>query len=182
MHLSTNFPLLKRGKVMTNINYQKKLSTVKICGKVRAKDIPEGGELDLYEVVGVASGVKSGTTDFGDWQALTGTFAAQNLETGEQFRSGVCFLPDVGLDPILGQLGAGANAVEFGWVVGIQEDDDVVCGYSYYVRPLIAADENDPLKELTAKMTVRALEDQSTGENDPEPKPTPKKGGKSKAK
>ncbi len=140
------------------VNFQKKLSTQKIVGKIVARDLEEGVDKDLYEVVGIASGVKSGSTDYGDWNALTGNFAAQSLESGEQFRSGVCFLPDVALDPILGQLEAGANCIEFGWVIGVRVDDDVLCGYSYYARPLVEADENDPLEQLAGAMTLLALE------------------------
>lgn len=145
----------------SEINFQKKLSTNKICGKIGARDVEVGKNKDLYEVVGVASGTKSGSTDFGDWRALTGNFAAQNLVTGEKFRSGVCFLPDVALDPIVGQLDSGATGIQFGWVIGIKGDDSVQCGYTYYARPLIEADENDPLEQLTAKMSVPQLEDKS---------------------
>lgn len=144
------------------VNFQKKLSTAKIVGKISARSVKVDESKDLYNIVGIASGTKSDISDFGPWTALTGNFAAVNLETSEQFRSGVAFLPDVALDPILGQLGAGAPAVEFGWVIGIQGDEDVQCGYTYYARPLVEANENDPLERLTSKMLATpALEDQS---------------------
>lgn len=143
------------------INFQKKLSTVKIYGKVTARSVDPGETLDLYEVVGIASGTKTGSTDHGDWTALTGNFAAQNLSTGEQFRSGVCFLPDVALDPTVGQLDAGAASVQFGWIIGIKGDDSVQCGYTYYARPLIEPSEDDPLEILRGSMSMLKIEHKS---------------------
>jgi len=147
------------------VNMQKKLSTNKICGKIKIMDILSKDEpsKDLYEVVGIATGTKDGATDYGPWIALSGNFAAHNIETGERFRSGVCFLPDVALDPVIGQLNGGAHAVEFGWTIGIKLDDSSTVGYVYYARPIIEADENDPLELLAAKMgTAPALEDKRT--------------------
>jgi len=135
----------------------KKLSTPKIMGK--RPRLGEGEtEKDLYQVVGIASGVKTGDSDYGPWSALTGTFAAQNLESGEQFRSGVAFLPDVALDPIIGQLNMGVTAVEFGFTIGIKEDDTPV-GYVYIATPIVEPDENDPLEELAQNFTeVKLIE------------------------
>ena len=144
------------------INFQKKLSTAKIMGKISARDVKEGENVDLFEVVGIASGSKTGESDYGPWASLTGNFAAVNLRTGEKFRSGVAFLPDVALDPIMGQLGAAAQAVEFGWIIGIKDSSSVQCGYEYYARPLVPASENDPLERLASKMSVPALEDNSS--------------------
>jgi len=143
------------------VNFQKKLSTKKIVGKVLVRELEEGDN-DLYEIVGIASGIKTGSTDYGEYAGLTGNFAARNIKTGESFRSGVAFLPDVANDPIIGQLQAGASAVEFGWIIGVKTDDESTVGYVYYARPLIEADENDPLELLAAKMgTTPALEDKS---------------------
>lgn len=146
----------------TMVSMIKKLSTPKIMGgRLRFK---EGeSQRDLYQVVGVASGKKSGTSDYGEWVSLTGNFAAINLATGEEFRSGVLFLPDVALDPILGQLSMGATAIEFGFTISIIEDDESATGYVYTATPLIEPDENDPLEALTTKFTPRdkQLTDQS---------------------
>lgn len=163
----------------------KKLSTPKIMGgRLRFK---EGeSQRDLYQIVGVASGSKSGTSDYGEWRNLTGNFAAINLVTGEEFRSGIAFLPDVALDPILGQLSMGATAVEFGFTISIIEDDDSATGYVYTAMPLIEPDENDPLEALTGKFTrtdnlltdesgdKEKKDEEKVDEEKPKPKPKPK--------
>ncbi len=158
----------------------KKLSTLKIMGKKPRLNEDEKTR-DLYQVVGIASGKKTGESDFGLWCSLTGNFAAVNLSTGEQFRSGVLFLPDVALDPILGQMDAGATSVEFGFTISIVEDEKSATGYVYTAMPLMAPDQNDPLEALTSKFSVQndLLTDQS-GENkeeekDEDPKPAEKK-------
>ena len=160
----------------------KKLSTPKIMGgRLRFK---EGeSQRDLYQVVGVASGKKSGTSDYGEWASLTGNFAAINLDTGEEFRSGVLFLPDVALDPILGQLSMGAHAIEFGFTISIVEDDESATGYVYTATPLIEPDENDPLEALTGKFTRNdnLLNDKS-GDKGSAEKEKPKPKSKVKAK
>lgn len=139
----------------------KKLSTPKIMGK-RPRLNDDETERDLYQVVGIASGKKTGESDYGQWTALTGNFAAQNLETGVQFRSGVAFLPDVALDPILGQLDMGVTAVEFGFTIGIQEDDTPT-GYAYIATPIVEPDESDPLEELASHFAeVKLIEDPET--------------------
>lgn len=148
----------------------KKLSTPKIMGK--KPRLNEGEKTrDLYQVVGIASGRKTGESDFGPWCSLTGNFAAVNLSTGEQFRSGVLFLPDVALDPVLGQMDAGATSVEFGFTISILEDDDSATGYVYTATPLMAPDQNDPLEALTNKFSVQndLLTDQSEENKDSEP-------------
>ena len=128
----------------------KKLSTPKIMG--RKPRLNEGEDKrDLYQVVGIASGKKTGETDYGPWCSLTGNFAAVNLTTGEQFRSGVVFLPDVALDPILGQLDSGATAVEFGYTISIIDDADSATGYVYTATPMMEPDQNDPLEKLTSQ-------------------------------
>ncbi|MES9901016.1 MAG: hypothetical protein ABW148_18620 [Sedimenticola sp.] len=169
----------------------KKLSTPKIMGKKPRLNEDEE-KRDLYQIVGVASGKKTGESDFGIWCSLSGNFAAVNLITGEQFRSGVVFLPDVALDPILGQLDAGATAVEFGFTITIIADEDSATGYVYIATPLMEPDENDPLEALTAKFspTEHLLEDKSDekpeekqdAKPDAKQKPAPKPKGKPSAK
>lgn len=126
----------------------KKLSTPKILGgKPKLKEGEKSR--NLYNVMGIASNTKTGETDHGPWCALTGNFAAINLETGEQFRSAVVFLPDIALDMVRGQLDTGANAVEFGFMIAIKEDEQSATGYVYTATPLMEPDENDPLEVLT---------------------------------
>ncbi len=96
-------------------------------------------------------------------------------------------MPDVALDPILGQMDAGATSVEFGFTISILEDEKSATGYVYTAMPLMAPDQNDPLEALTSKFSVKndLLTDQSgeneEEENDEDPKPAEKKPAVKKA-
>lgn len=139
------------------LNLQKKISVAKVAGKVTAKRILEaGGNLKLATFAGIATDIKSGVSDFGEWEALSGQFRAINAETGEVFDSAVCFLPDVALNLVKAQLAGGAKAVEFAFEVSAVEDESVSVGYSYRASPLLEVSEDDPMQRLMAKVPTFA--------------------------
>ncbi len=139
---------------MSKLEMIKKLSTSKIMGKKPRLNEGEKSRV-LYQVVGIASGRKTGEhSEFGPWCALTGNFAAVNLASGEEFRSGVLFLPDVALDPIIGHMDTGATSIEFGYTISIMEDEKSATGYVYTATPIMEPDENDPLEKLTNQFEV----------------------------
>lgn len=139
------------------LNLQKKISVAKVCGKVTATRIAKaGGALKLATFAGIASDIKQGVSDFGEWEALTGQFRAINAETGEVFDSAVCFLPDVALNLVKAQLAGGAKAVEFAFEISAVEDESVAVGYSYRASPLLEISEDDPMQRLMAKVPTFA--------------------------
>ena len=132
----------------------KKLSTAKIVGKINVRKLPEDGTIqNLYTVIGMAVGTKSGTSDFGDWTGLVGQFEATNLETGEQFASANLFLPDVAQGLIEAQLANAENhQVQFAFVIGAMADSNSPVGYSYTAQPILPPDAKDPLADLRASV------------------------------
>ena len=136
----------------------KKISTAKIYGKVNVRKLPEDGSVvNLYSVIGVAIGTKTGTSDFGDWTALVGQFEAVNLETGAIMASANAFLPDVAQGLVIAQLAQeGTQQVQFAFVIGARADEGSPVGYSYTAQPMLAPDAKDPLADLRA--TVLQLE------------------------
>ena len=152
----------------------KKLSVKSVCGKPTA---PVGKETKwLLEVFGVATDIKRGTTDKGDWYAFVGAFQALNMETGAVYRSGVLFVPDIVGNLILPKITAEeTNSVEFGFRIGVGADDSSATGYVYHAEPLLPVDENDPVELLSRKLSeVKAL-------SAPEVKTDKKKEEKAKA-
>jgi len=130
----------------------KKLSVKNIMGK--KPKAPEEGKTEwLCQIVGVAQGIKTGRSDFGDWTALTGAFQGSNMETGVVTRSGVCFLPDVALNLITpGLMQKETKGIEFAFNIGVKADEDSTTGYVYVCEPIFDAAENDPLEMLTKKL------------------------------
>jgi hypothetical protein len=142
----------------TKIAIVKKLSGKVLVGQVKAyaKDLQEGQSVDLFNVIGVASGLKHGTTNFGDFTALMGQFIAEPLvgaKAGQRFRTGQLFLPDVALNmvaPIVENLGKG-ESVELAFRIGITASETSSVGYEYNAEFLVQPKENDPLEALMAK-------------------------------
>lgn len=143
---------------MSKFAIVKKLSVKSILGK-KPKPPEEGKTEWLCQIVGVATGVKTGNSNFGDWTALTGSFQGSNMETGVITRSGVCFLPDVALNLITpGLMQKETKGIEFAFNIGIKFDDDSTTKYVYVVEPIFEASENDPLEMLTKKLQKPAVE------------------------
>lgn len=133
----------------------KKLSAKTICGNVKAdvKKLGEGWkQKELFRVVGIANGLKTGDGEHGPWSAGVGTFKAVNSETGEEFRSAVLFLPDVAQDLVIAAVQAAEGDVNIGFVIGIQEDANSVTGYVYTATPLFKPAEDDPIARLESQI------------------------------
>lgn len=131
----------------------KKISMKTICGKVSVKNLPDEGDKPLMRVIGQAKGIKTGTSDYGDWAALTGIFEATNIETGEVYRSGVCFMPEIAQDMVIPALMQdSATAVDFAFEIGAEASEDSSVGYVYTIKPLIEAAESDPLRALSEQV------------------------------
>ena len=128
----------------------KKISTAKVYGKVNVRKLPEDGTvLNLFSIIGVAIGTKSGTSDFGDWTCLVGQFEATNLDTGAVMASANAFLPDVAQGLIEAQLAQeGTQQVQFAFVIGAKADEQSPVGYSYTAQPILPPDAKDPLEDL----------------------------------
>ena len=136
-----------------SLNIVSKLSAKKVCGKVPKPD----DKMPLLQVFGIATGIKTGESNFGPWTALTGAFRATRLKDGEQFQSGVCFLPKMGTELIAPMLKKeGVEGLEFAFNIGVIPSDNAI-GYEYYVEPMLESKENDPLELLAKRVAQAAL-------------------------
>lgn len=130
-----------------------KISIKGVCGAIK---VGKGdAERALLQVMGIVSGTLLKTTQYGDSTGLKGQFKAVNVETGEIFRSGVCYLPNVATDLIAGALREGMQ-LEFAFGISVKPADNPI-GYEYNVASLLPVAENDPLDALESRLEVRAL-------------------------
>ncbi len=115
--------------------------------------------INLFTVIGIAQGVQTGTTDYGEWTALKGQFEATNKETGEVFQAPKCFLPD----PLNGMIAATLqetdeegnrvnSSVQFAVEVGVKPADTAT-GYEYTTKEIVESNEADPLAALRDAVT-----------------------------
>lgn len=149
-------------QVVAGPNLVSKLAVAKVIGKIKPTDLPEDGTLvPLMRVMGQAEGVKTGTTNYGEYCGFTGVFAAVNFKTGEHFAAAQVFLPDVATDlmrPVVEAAQANGGKVEFAFDIGVRQvkrGEEIK--YEYGVKPLVQAAKADPLAALKAKLAAVPL-------------------------
>ena len=136
----------------------KKISVGKVFGDKKAiAEFIGKGEKAVMRVIGIAHKAIPGDGDMGPYVSFKGNFKAVNLLTGEEFRSGTCFLPDVAADIIEGAvMGSENGSVEFAFDIIATYDNSSAVGYCYNADPLIKADENDPVAALEKAAGIEA--------------------------
>lgn len=142
------------------VTANRKLTVKDICGKltmawlIDALETAKATEIKLCKIVGYASGVKTGTTSFGDWYAVTGEFAGTNYETGEIFIAKTAIIPgamgDAIVDTVTEKLTEDAGSkVAFAVDIYVKRSprnpDEK---YEYIVRPLMDAQISSPAMAL----------------------------------
>lgn len=79
----------------------RKVSPKTVMGKdIRELPIPS----DLFTVIGQASNLRDGMSDYGPWTALVGEFEATNMQTNEVFYGTQLFLPGAAGDLLVAQV------------------------------------------------------------------------------
>lgn len=154
----------------------KKMSIKGICGNFSAPAIGESRELAV--IMGFARSSEIKPTTFGDSIGFHGDFKGIDVDTGEEFRSATCYLPDVAAGLLDNALAGGeGGAVSFGFrigIVGVKGRNPGETGkYEYRCQPLMEAAENDPMIALESQIKNKALAAPKAA-----PKAAAKKGGK----
>lgn len=137
----------------------RKISTKVVVGNIG--DMVKKGKITektaVMRVFGIASGLKKGESNYGEYTAFLGQFRAVNLASGEVFSAGKCFLPVCAQELIEANIGPDSR-VEFALDIEVVPDDTVQVGYFYSAAPILEPSENDPLELLASKIeSVAAL-------------------------
>lgn len=114
--------------------------------------------VDLLKVFGVATGTKTGETQYGEWTALTGMFEAVRVSDGARFQGGACFLPGAAGEMLIGALRASKEkdpdaSVHFAVMIGVKgiTKRDGTAGYEFTTREIVKVQQADALADLRAK-------------------------------
>lgn len=155
----------------------KKISVKNVCGDIKAPAI--GETVEKMVIMGYAKSTEIKKTTFGDSVGFHGDFKAIDVSTGEEFRSGVCYLPDVAENLLSNAMDdAGGAVVEFGFsvsVIGVKgRTPEEPTKYEYRCKPLTESAENDPLALLENRIKATALQSETKALA----APGAKKGGK----
>ncbi len=146
------------------MQFIKKLSAKSIVGNVKKvsfdnfyednniekpkKDRPE--QIDLFTILGIVKGLKTGTTDNGEWISFEGEFKATRLLDGEIFRGPRAFISEPAQSMLESALEEN-ETVEMAFVISIIPGENAY-GYEYRTSPLIAPAENDGIAALELKI------------------------------
>ena len=129
----------------------KKLGAKQIIGNVKKAVADfcanDGDRVTLYTIFGVANGVKTGTSNFGEWVAFQGAFEASNYVDGNSYASNQAFITEPIQSMLMGALSE-SDSVQFAITVDVKRRDDVAVGYEYITTPHMKTQENDPLAHL----------------------------------
>lgn len=131
------------------------IKTVGFDAKTIKATVDEQDKAALIRVAGIVNAAKPGQTDKGEFLALIGEFSALNLQTGEQFSSGKCILPNFIADQFGAVLQQHGTA-EFGLEIGAKKDDSAVTGYTFTVRPLVESKSSNRMQELIQTISAEA--------------------------
>lgn len=136
-----------------SVTMVKKLGAKQIIGNVK-KAIADfcandGDKVTLYTIFGIANGIKTGTSNFGDWVAFQGSFEATNYVDGANYASNQAFITEP-IQSMLVQALTESDSVQFAITVDAKRRDDVAQGYEYITTPHMQTKENDPLEHLRA--------------------------------
>lgn len=130
----------------------KAISAKAILGSSDAVKKAEEGP--IFSLIGFASGIESGESSFGPWEALVGEFLAVRTADGEEFKAGKAFPPATLIELVKPFLMDAENPrVQVAFIIGKKKSSSPV-GYDYTVESMMPPEKDDPLmalKEATQK-------------------------------
>lgn len=130
---------------LVDIETGKKLSAKIIIGKRIGKiDKP----MDLFSVIGVATGVKSGQSTYGEWQGWRGQFEVVRCSDGKVMQAPLLILPPAARDSLWPSYDTVIDSFpfEFGLLIGIDPSTNQA-GFEYRAEVMFAR-AADPLARL----------------------------------
>jgi hypothetical protein len=140
---------------MIDITSVKKLTTKIIVGKKIGKI---EARTQLYSIVGVATGLKTGESNYGAWTALVGRFEAERTADGQLFAAPLVLLPDEASALVIQAIkSANGSGIEFGLVV-TAEPTLSSPGYVYDIQMVVSPRKNDMLATLRHAMQAFLIE------------------------
>ena len=139
---------------VTDIASVKKLTTKIIVGKKIGK---VEARTTLYSIIGVATDLKTGESNYGPWTALVGRFEAERSADGAMFAAPLLLLPDEATAAPIIQAVKIHEGVEFALVVSVEPTLSAP-GYVYDIATVVSPRKNDMLAGLRNAMQAYVAE------------------------
>ena len=116
----------------------------------------QGQPLFIGRLIGVAHGIKTGTSAYGEWTSLIGDFTKTTAD-GTTERAMQAFGPDMVVAPVAAALAAGGSAVNVAVDVYCVLDEKSPVGFSYRTENVIADTEESPMARLLALSAAKPM-------------------------
>jgi hypothetical protein len=143
-----SIPVDAEPETMTEVEVEteKKLSAKIIVGKRIGKiDAPK----DLFTVIGIATGTKTGQSNYGEWVGLRGQFEVTRCDDGKVLHAPLMILPDLALALIPFYM----LPCEFAFLVKVVPSANGA-GFEYAVDSIVTPRPHDPLAELRRSLFI----------------------------
>lgn len=141
-------------KPKSSTTFIKKITVKECCGTPVLRDLPgDHSIVPIMRVAGFAQGIKTGESNYGEWKAIMGEFAATNLKTGEIFTSPVAIIPSAMGEMIFQQVQASlmedaSSRVKFAVEIGVMVSKRDPNKYEYTVQPIVDPEAGNPAVKL----------------------------------
>jgi len=139
----------------------KKITVKAVLGSPGARRdlVPEKGHKNIMRVIGIATGLERGETQYGEFSKILGRFEATNLITGEVFHSGCLIMPEIVNTATAAavEMAERGAAVKFAFDIGIQKptDPESTVSYEWTAEPLMDG-LGDELAEMKKSLPALA--------------------------
>lgn len=128
------------------IEMERKLSAKIIVGK-RIGQVTE--PKDLFTVIGIATGIRSGQSNYGEWIGLKGQFEVVRCDDGKVLQAPIMILPDAAMAELTGN---GLDyPLQFGFLVRVVPSTNDA-GFEYEVIKVVDPTNHDPLEDLRVQL------------------------------
>lgn len=137
-----------------------KITVKNVCGNPR-KLLGNLPSIPLMMILGYANSCEpkkskfkaEGATEDEYNTMFKGQFKAQDINTKKWYFAGECYLPSVISNLVEAQVKASRGEVQFAFIIGIKENEDIAIGYQYTAQSLIPQEaESDPFTAIENKV------------------------------
>ena len=112
--------------------------------------VKKASEGILYTAYGVITGIKVGSSQYGEWIAFKGDFIAINEK--HEVSSNLIFLPELATNMLEAAFRqSDADSIEFALKIGKKKSDSPI-GYEYYIESVLDIKASNRLEDLREKI------------------------------
>jgi hypothetical protein len=147
------FPPEAESMTEVEIETERKLSAKIIVGK-RIGQVTE--PKDLFTVIGIATGIRIGQSNYGEWTGLKGEFEVVRCEDGKVLQAPIMILPDAAM----AELAKCTWPTQFAFLVRVVPSTNSA-GFEYEIVKVVEPGPYDALEDLRVQLRSNRVQGDS---------------------